>query len=127
MCRVLQISGNTYYYQLRKIEGHEKQAAQADLEERVCHIFKQSRAITMVTRKIKRELAKQGLIVSRCRSGRVIKELDLTSKYTVAYYKLQKKPSNEAVITKALNREFKQDQRLRVLVSDLTYTRVNGR
>lgn len=77
MCRVLQISRNMYYYQLRKIEDHEKQAAQADLEERVCRIFKESRN-NYGTRKIKRELAKQGFIVSRRRIGRVMKSLDLT-------------------------------------------------
>ena len=126
MCRVLQISRNTYYYQLRKIEDHEKQAAQADLEERVCRIFKQSRN-NYGTRKIKRELEKQGFIVSRRRIGRVMKALDLTSNYTVAYYRPQKKSSNEAIIANVLNREFRQDQQLRVLVSDLTYVRVNGR
>jgi len=123
MCKVLQVSRNTYYYHLRKTEDHEKQAAQADLEERICRIFKESRN-NYGTRKIKKELTKQGLTISRRRIGRVMKSLDLTSNYTVAYYKSQKKPSNETIVANVLNREFKQDQQLSVLVSDLTYVRV---
>ena len=98
-------------------------AAEADLQERIFKIFQQSRN-NYGTRKIKRELEKQGLTVSRRRIGRVMKALGLDSNYTVAYYKPQKKPSNETVIANVLNREFEQDKELSVLVSDLTYVRV---
>ena len=53
-----------------------------------------------------------------------MKTLGLSSNYTVAYYKPQKKRSNEAVVANVLNREFSQNQKLSVLVSDLTYVRV---
>ena len=126
MCKVLQISRNTFYYHLRKIEDHEKQMAKADLEERIFKIFKKSRN-NFGTRKIKQELAKQGLKISRRRIGQVMESLGLTSNYTVAYYRPQKKQSNEAVIANVLNREFQQSQQLSVLVSDLTYVRVGKR
>jgi len=123
MCKVLQLSRNTYYYHLRKQDDYEKQAAKADLEERIFKIFQQSRN-NYGTRKIKKELSKQGLTISRRRIGRVMNGLELYSNYTVAYYKPQKKRSNEAVIANVLNREFQQNQKLSVLVSDLTYVRV---
>ena len=42
----------------------------------------------------------------------------------MAYFKPQKKQSNEAKIANVLNREFQQGKELSVLVSDLTYVRV---
>ncbi|MBM7647692.1 hypothetical protein JOC78_000613 [Bacillus ectoiniformans] len=53
-----------------------------------------------------------------------MKELGLVSNYTVAYYKQQKKQSNDANIANVLNREFQQNQDLRLLFSDLTYVHV---
>lgn len=82
MCRVLQLSRNTYYYHLRKKDDHEKQVAKADLEERFFKIFQWSRN-NYGTRKIKKELTKQGLIVSRRRIGRVMKTLVISFNYTV--------------------------------------------
>lgn len=123
MCDVLQIPRSTYYYHLQKQEDDEKQAEEADLQERIYTIFKQSRN-NYGTRKIKKELEKQGLMVSRRRIGRMMKELGLVSNYTVAYYKPQKKHSNEAKIANVLNREFQQEKEFSVLVSDLTYVRV---
>ncbi len=43
MCDVLQIPRSTYYYHLHKREDDEKQAEEADLQERIYTIFKQSR------------------------------------------------------------------------------------
>lgn len=83
MCKVLQLSRNTYYYHLRQKDDHEKQAAKADLEVRIFKIFQQRRN-NYGTRKIKKELTKQGLIVSKRRIGRVMKTLGLLSKYIVA-------------------------------------------
>lgn len=54
----------------------------------------------------------------------MMKILGISSNYTVAYYKPQKKQSNEAVIANVLNRVFEQNQKYAVLVSDLTYVRV---
>lgn len=123
MCDVLQIPRSTYYHHIKKREDHERQAEEADLQERIFKIFKQSRN-NYGTRKIKKELENQEKIVSRRRIGRIMKQLNLVSNYTVAYYKPHKKQSNEAKIANVLNREFQQEKKLSVLVSDLTYVRV---
>lgn len=123
MCDVLNIPRSSSYYHVQKREDDERQAEEADLQERIYTIFKQSRN-NYGTRKIKKELEKQGIPVSRRRISRMMKQLDLVSNYTVAYYKPQKKQSNEAEVANVLNREFQQEQELSVLVSDLTYVRV---
>ena len=53
-----------------------------------------------------------------------MKEQGLVSKYTVAQFKTKKATINESEIGNVLNREFKQDKELKVVVSDLTYVRV---
>src|SRR5699024_2668388 len=46
-------------------------------------------------------------------------------KYTIAQYKPTKSTCNESEVGNLLNREFNQDQELKVVVSDLTYVRVD--
>lgn len=53
-----------------------------------------------------------------------MQEQGLVSKYTVAQFKPTKTTCNESEIGHALNCEFDQDQELKVIVSDLTYVRV---
>jgi putative transposase len=48
----------------------------------------------------------------------------LVSKYTIAQFKLEKSPINESDVGNVLEREFVQEQALKVVVSDLTYVRV---
>ena len=63
-------------------------------------IFKQSRN-NYGTRKIKKELEKQGLMVSRRRIGRMMKELRSSFKLHVAYYSLKRnivtKPKSQCI------------------------------
>src|SRR5690625_6011224 len=54
-----------------------------------------------------------------------MKEQGLVSKYTVAQFKPTKSTCNESEVGNVLNREFNQDQELKVVVSDLTYVRVD--
>ena len=54
-----------------------------------------------------------------------MKEQGLVSKYTVAQFRPKKTKVNESEIGNTLNREFNQNQELKVIVSDLTYVRVN--
>jgi len=53
-----------------------------------------------------------------------MKQLGLVSNYTVSQYKPYKQTSNEAPIKIELQRQFKQEEPLAVIVSDLTYVRV---
>lgn len=118
MCDVLQIPRSTYYYEAKIRDNHDEK-----LTSLIIKIFKDSRNI-YGQRKIKKELLKQGLTVSRHRIGRIMKEQGLVSKYTVAQFKPKKSTVNESETKNVLNREFQQDKELKVIVSDLTYVRV---
>lgn len=118
MCKVLQIPRSTYYYESKAKETTDEIAPQ------VIEIFKTSRN-NYGTRKIKIELEKLGFIVSRRKIGRIMKKNGLVSNYTVAQYKPYVDKCNESKIANELNREFNPDSPYEVVVSDLTYVRVN--
>ena len=119
MCNVLQIPRSTYYYEAKNHEYNDE-----ELTTLIVDIFKKSRNI-YGQRKIKKELAKLGWTVSLRRISRIMKEQGLVSKYTVAQFKPTKSTCNESEVGNVLNREFNQDQELKVVVSDLTYVRVD--
>lgn len=118
MCKVLQIQRSTYYY-----EAIER-ASEDDLTSTIIEIFQNSRQ-NYGTRKIKVELRKLGHQISRRRIGRIMNEQGLVSTYTVAQFKPHSKDVNESTQKNELNREFDQKEELTVVVSDLTYVRVN--
>ncbi|MFC5700937.1 IS3 family transposase [Cohnella faecalis] len=122
MCSVLQLPRSTYYYE--PVPAPDLQEQQ--LEEVVIEIFKSSRN-NYGTRKIKVELTRKSLQVSRRKIGRVMKRHGLVSTYTVAQYKPHKAAPNEAEIGNVLQREFSQEKPLAVVVSDLTYVRVDAK
>lgn len=119
MCVVLEVPRSTFYYQpVEKCTGD-------GLIKDICLIFKESRN-NYGTRKIKNELEKKGWNVSRRRIGRIMKEEGLVSNYTVAQFKPAKSTVNEAPVKNELDRQFDNQKELAVVVSDLTYVRVNG-
>lgn len=118
MCDVLELPRSTYYYEAKIRDNQDD-----ELTELIVKIFKDSRNI-YGQRKIKKELQKLGWQVSRRRIGRIMKEQGLVSKYTVAQYRPKKSTVNESETGNTLNREFNQDEALKVIVSDLTYVRV---
>ena len=120
MCRVLNISRSLVYYKPKKKTSNTK------LENEIITIFKKSRN-NYGTRKIKRELAKKGYKISRRRISRIMKKYGLVSNYTVKQYKVHKSTCNEEEIKNIVNRNFKRDQVLDVVVSDLTYVNVSGK
>ncbi len=79
------------------------------------------------TRKIKYELKKLEKTASRRRISKIMKEQGLVSSYTIAQFKPQSKDTNESEQKNELNREFTQNQALSVIVSDLTYVRVQNK
>jgi len=119
MCEVLQLPRSTYYY-----EAKIRKSSDEELTTLIVDIFKNSRDI-YGQRKIKKELEKLGWTVSRRRISRIMKEQGLVSKYTVAQFKPSKTTCNESEVGNVLNREFEQEQELKVVVSDLTYVRVD--
>jgi len=122
MCKVLQISRSTYYYEAKG----RVQADEESLKKDILRIFKASRR-NYGTRKIKKELEKKDRVVSRRRIGRIMNELGLVSRYTVAQFKVHKTPVNNDKIDNEVNREFSNRDQLDVVVSDLTYVRVDGK
>ena len=66
MCKVLQVSRSTYYYEAKQ------KTDESELTASIIDIFKASRN-NYGTRKIKQELSKKGMIVSRLRIGRIMK------------------------------------------------------
>lgn len=117
MCNVLGFSRSTYYYQ------HKQKKDESPLASEIVDIFKASRN-NYGTRKIKIELKKLGLTVSRRRIGRIMKQEGLVSNYTVAQFKPHFDKCNEAKIANLVDRHFNEQPHLNVVVSDLTYVRV---
>lgn len=118
MCKVLQISRSTFYYE------SQMNSSSDEVSQAISVIFKESKN-NYGTRKIKEELRKQDLVVSRRRIGRIMKELGLVSTYTVAQFKVHKSTCNKSAIINELNRDFDNKAPLAAVVSDLTYVRVN--
>lgn len=120
MCQVLQVNRSTYYYETspRPVDN--------SIEAAIVKIFVDNRRV-YGTRKIKVELRKLGMIVSRRRIGKLMKKNGLVSAYTVAQYKVHQSSCNEAEVPNELNRQFQNKKPLEAIVSDLTYVRVAGK
>ena len=99
MCKLLNISRSLVYYK------YKDKKCDSDLENDIITIFKDSRN-NYGTRKIKKELDKKGLQVSRRRIGRIMKKYGLVSNYTVKQYKVHRTKCNEEKIENIVNREF---------------------
>jgi putative transposase len=123
MCVVLKIARSSYYYLL----NHDpKFKDDQELVEKIKVIFHKSRR-NYGTRKIKRELAKENIVVSRRKIGRIMAQEGLVSRYTVAQFKPAQTSCNEVKIANKLNRKFNDKEAREVVVSDLTYVRVDGK
>ena len=120
MCKLLDISRSLVYYK------YKDEKCDSDLENDIITIFKNSRN-NYGTRKIKKELEKKGLDVSRRRISRIMKKYGLVSNYTVKQYKIHRAKCNEEKIENIVNREFDKKENLEVVVSDLTYVNVKGK
>lgn len=101
MCRVLRIPRSTYYYQSKAAN----RSSDDEITPKVIAIFKAKRN-NYESRKIKVELKKLGLIVSRRKIRRIMKANGLVSSYTVAQYKAPVDKCNESKVANQLNRQF---------------------
>src|SRR4051812_1818737 len=109
MCHVLQFPRSTYYY-----EAKEQSKSEDELTAAIIDIFNKCRQ-NYGTRKIKHELKKLGMVSSRRRIGRIMKENGLVSKYTIAQFKPHVDKCNESMVKNELNREFDQQNELSVV------------
>lgn len=119
MCKVLQISRSSYYYEEKVRANESKLVAQ------ITEFFRRSRN-NYGTRKIKVELKNCGYVVSRRRIGRIMKQEGLVSNYTTAQFKVHRTICNEAKIENIVERQFDGREHLNVVESDLTYVRVGN-
>lgn len=115
------MSRSAYYYKPKPLS--EEAVA---LEMRVRAIFSASRQV-YGARKIKSELESENIIASRRRIRSIMKKLNLTSVYTQAQYKYYPSNKNEDETNNIIDRKFNHRSPLEVVVSDLTYVRVNNR
>jgi len=123
MCKVLKIPRSTYYYELSKQTVDDSDDI---ISHKVVEIFNMNRQC-FGTRRIKYELNKLGLKVSRRRIGRIMKSESLVSAYTSLKYRTYPSLSNERNIMNNLGRNFIRKAPMEVLVSDLTYVKVSGK
>ena len=125
MCKLLNISSSSLYYAKNK-PAKKYNAEEEKLTQHIKEIFKNSRN-NYGSRKIKVELKKKGIIASKRRIRRIMKENGLVSTYTVKQYKVHKQTCNNDKIDNKLKRNFNQEERMKVIVSDLTYVNVAGK
>ena len=125
MCKLLNISRSSLYYAKNK-PAKKYNAEEEKLTQHIKEIFKNSRN-NYGSRKIKVELKKKGIIASKRRIRRIMKENGLVSTYTVKQYKVHKQTCNNDKIDNKLKRNFNQEERMKVIVSDLTYVNVAGK
>lgn len=111
MCKCLKISRSTYYYEASS------KPDETELESKIESIFHNNRDV-YGSRKIKKELAKENLQISRRRICRIMKKLGLVSSYTIAAYHPQKSKCNESPVKNELNREFHNQKPHGVVVGD---------
>lgn len=119
MCKVLNVSRSTYYYESKPRKD------ETQLVTDIIEIFRRSRN-NYGTRKIKQELKKMGQQVSRRRISRIMKQEGLVSNYTVAQFKPHTAKCNEDNTENIVDRNFDEQPHLNVVVSDLTYVRVKN-
>jgi transposase InsO family protein len=122
MCNVLKIPRSTFYYESKITNRNIKD----EYTDNIIRIFKASRK-NYGTRRIKKELANENKTVSRRRIARIMRKNGLVSNYTVAKYKVHKTKVNEAKISNLVKRQFSNREQMEIVVSDLTYVRVNGK
>ena len=125
MCKLLNISSSSLYYAKNK-PAKKYNAEEEKLTQHIKEIFKNSRN-NYGSRKIKVELKKKGIIASKRRIRRIMKENGFVSTYTVKQYKVHKQTCNNDKIDNKLKRNFNQEERMKVMVSDLTYVNVAGK
>lgn len=123
MCKFLGITRSLIYYHLNKEESRNNLKTEELLEEKIKEIFRKSKN-AYGSRKIKAELEKQDLIVSRRKICRIMKKHALVSSYTIKQYKVEKATCNNKKINNKIDRHFDQRPSLQACVSDLTYVKV---
>jgi len=108
-----------YYYYLSLKAKEPKE----DNEEAIISVFQESRN-NYGAKKIKKELKKQGIHISKRKIRDIMEKNGLVSNYNVKRYVVHKSDTNQDLIDNELNRNFNNQEQNQVIVSDITYVRV---
>lgn len=122
MCLLLEIPRANYYYNLNKPFKPKRY----QFEREIIEIFEASKR-AYGTRKIRKQLRLEEIILSRHKIGIIMNKNALVSLYTVKQYKVHKEGPNQEKIHNELDRAFDNDVIDDVVVSDLTYVNVAGK
>lgn len=121
MCECLKISRQTYYTFLKK---KEQRKVNVELEIAVTRIFYNNKK-AYGTRRIRKFLHKEGFRVSRKTTSKIMKKYQLVSSYQIKKYRLYAPKVNNQPLQNLVNQKFNHHDLHHILVSDLTYVRVN--
>lgn len=125
LCKALKINRSTVYYKTR-LSKEEKEKSHREDMNTILKIFNANRK-EYGSKKIKKELKKKGVVFSRRKIIRLMKEAGIKSSYGKRSFKpCASKGCNESKVSNLIGREFNCWNRNEVIVSDLTYVRVNG-
>ena len=121
MCRILGVTRSLVYYKHKR-----NKESETAIDNAVIQVFRDSRN-NYGTRKIKKALEKQNVILSRRKICEIMNKYGLISNYTVKQYKIQKSKCNEEKVENEVARRFDNRKHLEVVVSDLTYVKVRNK
>lgn len=125
-CDILGIARSTYYQRKDNPDLPRTRIDDGALGKDIERVFKENRSV-YGARKIRHKLAQEGIVASRARIGRIMKNQGLVSAYTKKRHRPAKDRPNEARLANLVDRTFSGRRPLDVLVSDLTYVQVGGR
>ena len=120
---MLGVPRSTYYW---AISHPEPERADDPIAGDVVRIYEDNRR-EYGAPKIKRALAREGIVASRRRIKRIMNQKGLVSAYTRKKYKPCAAKASEAEAPNVLDREFDGHPPHTHIVSDLTYVRVGGK
>lgn len=122
MCRLLNISRQTYYNHLKRDDKKKVKELQ-EIDNNVKRTFDNSRG-SYGTRTIKATLEREGIVYSRPKISESMKRQHLKSKYNMKR-KYNKQTYNKQELPNIVERKFKQPMN-EVLTSDLTYFKIGS-
>lgn len=123
MCGVLGVPRSTHYW---AISHPEPERADDPIAGDVVRIYEDNRRERGAP-KIKRALAREGIVASRRRIKRIMNQKGLVSAYTRKKYKPRAAKASETEAPNVLDREFDGHPPHTRIVSDLAYVRVGGK
>jgi len=123
MCKALKVHRSSYYYWLKR-KASKRDIEKRDLSEKIRLIYYKSKRIYGSPR-ITMALCNEGIIVSRQRVARLMKEMSLRSIIRKKFVVTTDSKHNYPVVKNKLNRNFQVDGTGKVWVSDITYIRTS--